>query len=408
MYDFDTVIDRSNTDAVKLELCSAVFGTSDITPMWVADMDFPCPQPIIMTLRERMEHPIYGYTIRTPRFAQSIRVWNKRRNGWDINANSIEWCPGVVPSLSISILAFSQPGDGVIIQPPVYPPFFDVVINNGRTLLQNPLVVEDGEYKVNFEEFEKLASQPSTKIFMLCHPHNPVGREWTEEELRKMAEICIKNDVLILSDEIHSDIMLFGKKHKPMASLSEEIAQHTLTFMAASKTFNIAGLSTSYMIAPNAELRNKYKAMQQALHLESSMLGPLALQAAYENCEPWLNELQTYISDNVTFAIDFINRYMPEVKIIKPQATYLMWLDFSAYGISHKDLKFIIYNRAHLGINDGTTFGISTHVSSQEENTAKKAPDDYECFFRLNVASPQSILEEALNNLYKVFETLKK
>ena len=359
--------------------------------MWVADMDFPCPSPIVMTLRERIEHPIYGYTVCTARFQQCIKQWQKRRNYWDIECRWIEWCPGVVPSLSIAVQAFSNVGDGIIIQPPVYPPFFDVVKGNERTLLCNHLIKRDNkQWCINFEEFEQMAAMPSTKIFILCHPHNPIGREWTTDELRKMGEICVRNNVLIISDEIHSDIMLNGTKHHPMATISDEIANNTITFMAASKTFNIAGLSTSYMIVSNAELRNQYINKQQVLHLSNNMLGPIALQAAYANCETWLNELCTYISDNVRFVIEYVERYIPEIKIIKPEATYLIWLDFSQCNISHNDLKHIIYQRAHLGVNDGTTFG-----------------REYQKCFRLNVASPLSVVEEAMEKLKNVFDSIR-
>lgn len=390
MYDFDTVIDRSNTDSVKIELCNSVFGTSDITPMWVADMDFPCPTPIVMTLRERIEHPIYGYTIRSARFQQCIKQWQKKRNNWDIDSKWIEWCPGVVPSLAIAINAFSNAGDGVIIQPPVYPPFFDIVKENNRALLCNHLRIVDGKWSIDYDEFEKMASMPTTKLFILCHPHNPIGRDWTIEELEKLGEICLKNNVLILSDEIHSDIMLNGTKHHPMATISAEIANNTITFMAASKTFNIAGLTTSYVIIPNNELKNKYISAQRALHLENNMLGPLALQAAYANCETWLNELCTYLSENVRIVTNFVERYIPEIQILKPDATYLLWLDFSRFNISHADLKHIIYNRIHLGINDGTTFG-----------------KEYEKCFRLNVASPQSVIEDVLEKMKKVFDEIR-
>ena len=390
MYDFDTIIDRSNTDAVKVELCNTVFGTSDITPMWVADMDFPCPSPIVMTLRERIEHPIYGYTVCTPRFQQCIKQWQKHRNNWDVDCRWIECCAGVVTSLSIAIQAFSNVGDGIIIQPPVYTPFFDVVRENERTLLCNNLIKRDNQWCINFEEFERLAAMPTTKIFILSHPHNPVGREWTIDELRQMGEICVRNNVLILSDEIHSDIMLNGTKHHPMATISDEIANNTITFMSASKTFNIAGLSTSYIIASNTELRSQYARKQHALHIINNMIGPIALQAAYANCETWLNELCTYLSDNVNFVTDYINRYIPEIKIIKPNATYLVWLDLSECNISPADLKHIIYQRAHLGINDGSTFG-----------------DGYQKYFRLNVASPLSVIEESLERLKNVFDSIR-
>lgn len=390
MYDFDTVVDRSNTDAVKLELASTVFGTSDLIPLWIADMDFPCPAPVAMTLRERMQHPIYGYTLCTPRFAQAIKQWQHRRNHWDIDTHWVEWCPGVVPALSISVQTFTSPGDGVIIQPPVYPPFFDVVRQNGRTLECNHLIDNDGHFEIDFDGFERLAAKPTTKLFILCHPHNPVGREWTVEELTRLGNICKAHGITVLADEIHSDLMLDGHQHHPFASISPEFADMTVTFMAASKTFNIAGLSTSYLIASNESLRSQYIKAQSILHLENNMLGCLALQAAYANCEPWLNELLAYISDNAKFVRDYLRDYLPAVKISKSEATYLLWLDFSAYGLSHDDLKYIICRRARLGLNDGSTFG-----------------EEYQQHFRINLASPQSVIEEAMGNLSKAFADIK-
>ncbi len=391
MYDFDKLIDRSNTDAVKIEACSEMFDNADIIPMWVADMDFAVPTPITLTLRERVEHPIYGYTMRTTRFLQSIKRWQKKRNDWDVDARSIVWCPGVVTALSLTIQALTEKGDGIIIQPPVYPPFFDVIRKNGRIIEENRLKSEDGKWSIDFDEFEQLCQKSTTKAFILCHPHNPVGREWTTDELKKMGDICVRNNVIILSDEIHSDLMLNGRRHHPMATISDEIANQTITYMAGSKTFNIAGFATSYLIAKNNDLRQKYVDAQEALHLQSNLMGPIALQAAYENCEPWLNELQTYLSENVEYVIDAFKHELPEVVVTKPEATYLMWLDFSSLGISHDDLRYLLYRKAHVGMNDGRTFG-----------------ESYSCRFRLNIASPMSVVEEAVQNIIKTLAPLRK
>lgn len=391
MYDFDINIDRANTDACKLELCPALFGTSDLIPLWIADMDFAVPPAVQLAVKQRVEHPVYGYTLRTSNFNRSIVNWQRRHNNWDVKAQWIGFCPGVVPALAFTIQALTQPGDGVIIQTPVYPPFFDVVRQNKRTLEVNKLIYGADGYSIDFDNFEALAAKPTTKLFMLCHPHNPIGKEWSEADLKRLADICLRHGVRVVADEIHADLMLFGHKHKPFASLSHEIEQNTITLMAASKTFNIAGFATSYSIIPNDELRTLYTEAQESTHIENNMLGCMALQAAYDNCDLWLSELLAYLSDNVTFATDYIAKNIPEIKVIKPEATFLLWLDFSALGLSHDKLRELLYRKARIGLNDGTTF----------------APE-YVNHFRMNIASPQSVIAEALDRLAKAVAEVRK
>lgn len=393
MYDFDEIIDRSNTDAVKVELCKELFGSTDIMPMWVADMDFLTPSPILKIISERIANGILGYTLRTKAFAQSIVAWQAKRHNWTINEEWIEYSPGVVPALTFSILALTQPGDGVIIQPPIYPPFFDIVKANNRQLVLNPLTQNsDGTFQMNLDEFERLASQAENKIFILCHPHNPVGRDWSKEELTAIGDICIKHGITVLSDEIHADIMLNRHKHIPFAAINEEFAQNSLTFMAASKTFNIAGLNTSYVISANAKLLRAYRKTITSLHLQyNNIFGPLATQAAYTHCESWLNDMLYYISDNVDFACKYITQHIPEIKISKPEATYLLWLDFSELGISRSELQELIYRKAKVGLNDGLEFG-----------------NEFGLCMRMNLASPIIVVEEALNRIDKAVATIRK
>ena len=381
MYDFDVIIDRSNTDSYKLELRQQTFGNPNVIPLWVADMDFAVAPPIAKVLQERARHDIYGYTVRSAAFNQSIVNWQKNQFQWQIEPEWIVYSPGVVPAMAFSILSMTQPGDGIIIQPPVYPPFFSVVKSNQRNLLLNPLVKnQNGDYVFNLQEFEQYAALPSTKIFLLCHPHNPVGRDWTVQELTEIGNICLKHGVTVLSDEIHADLVLSGKKHTPFAAVNDDFAMNSITFMAPSKTFNIAGLNTAYVISKNKELLSKYHTFQNNLQLNlGHVFSAIILQTAYNHCGPWLKELLFYLSDNINFVNDFLKNNIPMVKMKKPDATFLLWLDFSALKLSQDELRTLLYQKAGVGLNDGMSFG-------QEGNG----------YMRINVACPQSVLQDAL------------
>lgn len=382
-YNFNELIPREGTHAYKLEYRKKFFGRDDILPLWVADMDIAAPQEVATAIQERAAHEIYGYTVRGSWFQETIVDWMQRRHDWDVKPEWIEYSPGVVPALVISVMAYTNPGDKVLIQTPVYPPFFSVVTENGRQLVTNSLVETDGEYSIDFDLLDKQTSDPELKLFLFSQPHNPVGRLWTKEELLKLAEICLKNNVLIISDEIHSDLMLFGNRHIPLASLSDEIAQNTVTCMAASKTFNIAGFSTSYIITPNRKLMMEFRRVLMALHMYTgNIFGAIATDAAYKHGEPWLNELLTFLNDNVTFVRDFLKTNLPEIKLTDPQATFLLWLDFRAWKLPQTELKSFIVNKAKVGLNDGASFG-----------------QDGKGFMRLNVGSPRSMVEEGLNRI---------
>lgn len=382
-YNFDKIIDRSGTNAYKLDLREKIFGNSSVIPLWVADMDFAIAIEIEQAIQKRAQHSVMGYSIRTNSFEESVVGWLHRWHKWDVEASTILFAPGVVPSLVVSILAFSKPGDEVVVQTPVYPPFYSVVKDNDRALVVNKLINSNGYYTIDFESLEQQLSSERCKLFLLCNPHNPVGRVWTKDELKRIGELCLKHGVIIISDDIHADLTLFGHKHTPIASLSNEIAQITVTCIAPSKTFNIAGLSSSVIQSNNSrllhELRKKINTLQ--IHM-GNLFGNVALEAAYNYGDDWLTQLIAYLEENVNYVIDFLNQHFPEIKVFKPEATYLLWIDFSAWQLSQSDLKKFLINKANIGLNDGLSFG--------EQGSG---------FMRMNIASPRSILESAMNQL---------
>jgi len=378
-YNFDETIQRENTDCVKYDVRKAYFGAEDVIPMWVADMDFRTPDFIIDALSKRLEHEILGYSIRGNAFNQAILNWMKKRHGWDIQQEWISFSPGVVPALNMLVLALTQPGDKIIIQPPVYFPFFSAIENNGRVKVENPLKLINGRLSMDFEDLKKKA--PGSKMMIISHPHNPGGSVWTKEELLQMVEICLENDVLMVSDEIHSDLIFKGFKHIPLASLSAEIADKTITTNAPSKTFNIAGLSTSYLIISNPQLLSTYnKMLSDRLHLGmGNLFGSIALQAAYTYGDEWLEQLMDYIWNNVKFVDEFLKSNLPQIKACLPESTYMIWLDCRKLGLRGDTLKAFFIDDAKVGFNDGQVFGTGG-----------------EGFMRMNVACPQSLVEKAL------------
>jgi cystathionine beta-lyase len=389
--DFNQIINREGTNALKLDFRQRLFGTNDVLPLWVADMDFPAPDEVVDAIRKRAEHPLYGYTTRDDAFYQSIVKWLKEQHNWEVPSDWVEYMPGVVPTLIMAVLAFTAPGDKVVIQPPVYPPFFEVIKDHKRIVAENPLVNTPDGYLMDFEHLDKVTSDKYVKMMILCNPHNPVGRVWTKEELEKVGDICLKNNVLIISDEIHADLVFEDARHLPVAMVSPELADNTITCMAPSKTFNIAGLNTSYIVASNQKLLRVMKRQLQFFHLfTGNMFGAEALKAAYNKGRPWLLALLKYIEGNTDYVLDFLNTNMPEIRVHKPEATYLMWLDFSEWGMPSTKLKQFIVEKARLGLNYGPTFGVQG-----------------EGFMRLNVASPRKIIEEAMDNLLKARNLIK-
>ena len=388
-YNFDEIIDRKGSNSIKYDLCDKIFGTSDLIPMWVADMDFKTPDFIIKALEQRLKHPVLGYSLRPDSYYKSIINWNKKKHNWNIKQEWISFSPGVVPGFNMAILALSKPGDKIIIQPPVYFPFFTAINNNNRIEVDNTLVLKNNYYDIDFDDLEE--KMKDAKIFLLSNPHNPGGRVWTRAELKRIGEMCIKNDVIILSDEIHSDLIMKNHKHIPMASISEEIAERTICFMAPSKTFNIAGLSTSYLVISNEVLRKKYEQVVENLHVNfGNIFGTSALEVAYNFGEDWLKQLIDYVQANIDFAADYLKKNIPEIKLVRPEATYLLWLDCRDLNMSNEELKDFMINKAKLGLNDGPTFGPGG-----------------EGFQRMNVACPRSTLAIALDRIKNAVEKIR-
>lgn len=387
IYNFDELIDRKNTDSVKWNGLKELYGRDDVIPMWVADMDFKSPPQIIKALKERADHGIFGYPMIDENYFDPFITWIKERHGWEIDKSWIVPADGVVDALKIAILTYSKPGDNVVIQSPVYYPFYNIIKSNGRMILKNSLKLEDMGYKIDFEDLDAKLNMNRTKLLILCNPHNPVGRVWKKEELERLSEVCLKRDIIILSDEIHSDLVYSPNKHIPISSLSQDIEKRVLTFYASSKTFNLPGLHASFVVIADDKLRNEYKNMLKSVSTDSlNIFGMTGAKAAYENGEEWLNELLKYLKNNIEFVLKFFSENMPDLKIIEPEGTYLMWLDFRKYG-DENTVKDILINKAKVGLEEGSIFG-----------------EEGEGFFRMNVACPKKLLRAACENIYEAFK----
>lgn len=381
--DFDKVIDRSNTRATKLELRNILFKTDDVIPLWVADMDFAIADEIQSALKKRLDHPIFGYTYQDAEFFEAIINWQKKRHNWQISTRSISVISGVIPALALSIKAFSEEGDKVMIQTPVYPPFYELVNKSGRELVKNPLIENNGEFSIDFEDMEKSFAEGGIKIIILNNPHNPVGKVWSRNELEKLVELCLKYDVKILSDEIHSDLITGTKPHIPVASISKEASSITITCMSPTKSFNIAGLAIAYTIITDNKLRKTYRKELNSLHLFiGNTIGTEALIAAYNEGEQWLDKMLGYVKDNSEFVSNYLDRNIPEITMSNNEGTYLLWLDFRKLNLSNQELKDFLIKEAKLGLNQGFEFG--------EEGSG---------FARLNIATPRVTLEKAMLQL---------
>lgn len=356
-YNFNESINRLQTNSVKWDEVENLFGDKEILPMWVADMDFKSPQPVIEALKKRADHGIYGYTTRPDSYYEATVGWMKRRHNWTIEKDWITFTPGVVPALGIIVQSFTNPGDKIIIQQPVYYPFMSVIEKNGREIVNNPLRLENGRYYMDFEDLEKKID-PSVKMIIISNPHNPVGRVWEQDELTKLGEICLKHNILVVSDEIHSDLVYEGNIHTPFASISDNFAGRSITCTAPSKTFNLAGLQTSNMIIPNQELRERFnKALEDRFIGMTNTFGVTALIAAYEEGEEWLDQLLVYLKGNLDFLNEYIKSNIPEVKVIKPDATYLVWLDCRELGLDAKKLEEVIQKQGKVAFDEGYIFG---------------------------------------------------
>lgn len=388
---FHQPIERINTDSFKWDDLKRIFGVSDVLPMWVADMDFAAPDSVISALNSRVEHGVFGYTMQSDAYNQAVAHWMKSRHRWSIDKEWIVFCPGVVPALSFIVQAFTEPGDKVAIQTPVYPPFYSVVTDHGRELVQNPLKEQDGYYTMDLEALEQ-SLDDQVKLFILCSPHNPVGRVWRREELEAVAKLCMERGILMVSDEIHADLVYEEGTHIPFASLSEEIQENCIICTAPSKTFNIAGLNTSNIIIPNDSIRRRFKKTLELYHVNSiSTLGSAATQAAYNDGKAWLDEALVYMKANMEYVSQYLGEHIPEIKTRVPEATYLMWLDFRALQMSPDDLEQFLLNKAKLALNKGSAFG-----------------KEGEGFMRLNIACSRSLVEEAMKRLDQAVQEWRK
>jgi cystathionine beta-lyase len=356
-WNFDEAVSREGTNCVKYDLRKETFGSGELIPMWVADMDFRTPDFIISALRKRLGHEILGYSFRPSEYYASISSWLLKRHNWEVPHEWICFCPGIVPALNLCTLAFTRPGESIIVQPPVYFPFFSAVENHGRNLIYNQLNEVDGRWEMDFESLIKSVT-PSTRMIIISNPHNPVGRTWSSDELMQLADICVKHNIILLSDEIHSDLIVPGYFHTPMANLSDKIAEITVTCIAPSKTFNLAGLSTSSLIISNPVLRKYFKSKTNHLHIENgNIFGTVASIAAYSEGYEWIRELMIYINQNADYVIDYCSTMIPEILPVRPEATYMMWLDCRKLGMTGKELQEFFVGKAKVGMNEGSCFG---------------------------------------------------
>lgn len=384
-YNFDELVDRTNTNSLKYDAREQVFGTMDVLPLWVADMDFKTPDFVMNALRKRLEHEVLAYTFRGDSYSDAILNWLEQRHDWKIDKEWLSFSPGVVAGLTLAIETYSKPGDEVILQPPVYFPFFDSIKGTGRKLVENPLKLENGRYTFDFEDLKRKITS-NTKMLLLCNPQNPGGMVWTREELTQLATICLENNVLIISDEIHADLVFDGYKHIPLASLSDEIADNCVVLMSGSKTFNIAGLTTSFVVIPNKRLLVRYNRSLQVPHLHmGNIFGSLALETALREGADWVDQMMDYLQENYRFLEAFLKEKVPQIVPMKPEATYLIWLDFSACKLTDDELNDRLIN-AGVGLNRGIQFG------TQGEG-----------YMRINIACPKATLEQALIRIQQAF-----
>ena len=381
-FNFNKIIDRTNNFSAKWSEMNKNFGSNDLLPMWVADMDFLTAPCIMEALKDRLEQGIFGYTTRPSSYNESIVNWLDNRFSWKIKKEWLMFSPAVITSISLLIQNLTQKNDKIMIQEPVYSPFHNIVELNERDLVISPLIkLDDGSYIMDYEDIE--AKIKDVKIFILCNPHNPVGRVWTREELTRLGQICLKHNVIVISDEIHSDIILKNHKHIPFASISKEFCKNTITCMAPTKTFNLAGLQSSFLVMSNPYY---YEVMDRAFSTldikRNNAFSLVATEAAYNYGEDWLDELIKYIEDNVDFAIEYIKTNIPKLKVKKPEGTYLLWVDFNGLNVDEKDLKDALINKGRVALSSGSSFGIGG--------------DGY---YRINLACPRAMVLEALKRI---------
>ena len=387
-YNFDEIVPRKHTNCLKYDNVMEIFGTEDILPMWIADMDFKTPDFIVNAIRKRLDHELLGYTYCCKRWKPAIQNWVSRRYGWNVKEEEIGFVGGIVPAISFALQCFTKVGDRVLIQPPVYHPYHHVTHDLERTLVFNPLKLVNGQFEVDFAEFEEKVKD--CKVFLRCNPHNPGGRVWSKEELAHMCDICAKYNVLVISDEIHCDMTLKGYKHVPFATCCDKAKELCITFMAASKTFNIAGLKSSYHIIQSEDIRKQYHEFLRKSELDTAHVfatGPVA--TAYNEGEEWLEQMLEYVEANIDFMEQYLKDNMPKMGMIRPQASFLVFLDARGLGLPHDKLVEFFVREAKVGMNDGAMFG--------EEGSG---------YMRMNLGCPRSVLEKALNQIKMAYDKI--
>lgn len=387
-YDFDKVIERRGTGAIKTDVLQERYGDANLTPLWVADMDFETPSFVTEALRQRLEHPIFGYTTEPEDYWATVIRWIADHHNWNVEREWLTYIPGIVKGIGMAINVFVKEDEKVIIQPPVYHPFRLTPEGNGREVVYNPLHENaDGSYSMDFENLAAVADE-KCRMLILSNPHNPAGIVWDKDTLVRLANFCYRHHILVISDEIHGDMALWDNKHIPFATVSEEAAACSITFGAPSKTFNIAGIVSSYAVVPNADIRQRFFGWLQANELnEPTIFAPIATIAAFQKGEEWRQEMLRYVEGNIDFVIDYCDKYLPGIKALRPQASFLVWLDCRGLKLSHDELVDLFVKGAHLALNDGEMFGKGG-----------------EGFMRMNVASPRSVLHQALEQLRQVLK----
>ena len=389
-YNFDEIIDRSGSGDLKHEALLSRWGRNDLLPLWVADMDFATPDFVVDALKTRLSHPIFGYTIEPADYRPTIIDWNESHHGWKIKPEWISFIPGIVKGIGFVVNVFTKPGEKVIIQPPVYHPFRMTPEDNGREVVFNPLRLrEDGYYDMDFDNLSEVCDD-KCRVLILSNPHNPAGVCWSKETLQRLADFCYEHNIIVISDEIHSDMALFGNRHVPFASVSERAADISITFAAPTKTFNMAGIVSSYAVISNDDLRQRFYGWLKANELdEPTIFAPIATIAAYQKGERWRKQMLAYVEDNVRFVEDYCRERIPGVRPLRPQASFLVWLNCRGLELNHDKLLELFIDKAHLALNDGEMFGPGG-----------------EGFMRLNVGTPRSVLRQALEQLAKAVNEL--
>lgn len=382
-YDFDCIIDRHDTGAVKYEGLDAMFGRHDVTPLWIADLDFAVCPDIISALSRRLEHPVLGYSAASDSYWQSIIDWQRHRHGFEVKREELAFIPGVVKGIALCVNYFTNRGDSVLIQPPVYHPFRLVVEGNGRRVVENPLVCENGRYRMDLDDLADVLRRERPRMMILCNPHNPIGLQWDRDTLARVAALCREVGTIVVSDEIHGDLMLGGHRHVPFLESGDDAKAVGVMLGAPSKTFNIPGLVSSWMVVKNEGLRTDfYRWMEVNEFSAPVMISAIGAEAAYTAGEPWLDQMLAYVEANIDFAISYIEQNIPGVRAVRPEASFLLWLDFNGLGLEQEDLMKMLINDARLAVNDGTMFG------RQGKGYA-----------RLNVGTPRCVLTSALEHI---------